>query len=110
VILELYGLELHGRHGVDEAERRDGQTFLVDVTLHVAQPAEDSVEATYDYRRARDLVHAVNERARYRLLETFAAAVAEALAAEPGVERVSVRIRKPGVAWAEWTAASVERP
>ena len=110
MILELHGLELHGHHGVDEQERRDGQTFFVDVTLHVAEPAGDSVEATYDYRRARDVVRTVNDGARYRLLETFAAAVADALAAEPGIERVSVRIRKPGVAWAEWTAARVERP
>jgi dihydroneopterin aldolase len=110
VILELHGIELHGRHGVDEDERRDGQTFLVDVTLQVAEPPEDSVGATYDYRRARDVVRTVNERARYRLLETFAAAVANALAAEPEIERASVRIRKPGVAWAEWTAARVERP
>jgi len=110
MILELHGLELFGRHGVDEDERRDGQTFFVDVTLHVDEPGGDRVEATYDYRRARDLVRAVNERANYRLLETFAAAVADALAAEPEVERVNVRIRKPGVAWAEWTAASVERP
>ena len=110
MILELHGVELFGRHGVDEDERRDGQTFFVDVTLHVAEPAEDSVEATYDYRYARDIVMAVNQRASYRLLETFAAAVADALAAEPEIERASVRIRKPGVAWAEWTAASVERP
>jgi dihydroneopterin aldolase len=110
MILELHGLELHGRHGVGEDERRRGQTFFVDVTLKVVEPGEDSVEATYDYRRARDLVRAVNERASYRLLETFAAAIADALAAEHAVERVSVRVRKPGVAWAEWTAASVERP
>jgi len=110
VIVEIHGLELFGRHGVGEQERSDGQTFLVDVMLHVEEPAEDSVEATVDYRRARDLVRAVNERASYKLLETFAVAAADALAAEPGVERVEVRIRKPGVAWAEWTAASVERP
>jgi dihydroneopterin aldolase len=110
MILELRGLELHGYHGVDEEERRHGQTFFVDVTLDVAEPGEDSVDATYDYRRARDLVRAVNDRTSYRLLETLAAAVADALEAEPGVERVSVRIRKPGVDWAEWTGASVERP
>jgi 7,8-dihydroneopterin aldolase/epimerase/oxygenase len=110
MILELHGLELFGRHGVDEDERRDGQTFFVDVTLHVAEPAEDSVEATYDYRRARDVVRNVNERASYRLLETFAAAVADALVAEPGIVRAGVRVRKPGISWAEWTAASVERP
>jgi hypothetical protein len=30
--------------------------------------------------------------------------------AERSPERGSVRVRKPGIAWAEWAAASVERP
>jgi dihydroneopterin aldolase len=110
MIVEIHGLELFGRHGVNEDERRDGQTFLVDVTLEVQEPREDSIDATVDYRRVRDVVLALNERTSYRLLETFAVAVAEALVAELSTERVSVRVRKPGVAWADWTAASVERP
>jgi dihydroneopterin aldolase len=110
MIVEVHGLELVGRHGVNEEERRDGQTFLVDVTLEVPQPREDAIEATVDYRRVRDVVLAVSEETSYRLLETFAAAVADALVAELPTERVNVRVRKPGVAWAEWTAASVERP
>ena len=110
MIVEIHGLELFGRHGVGEQERRDGQTFIVDVTLHVHEPVEDSIHATVDYRRVRDVVRAVSDRESYRLLETFAVAVADALLVERGVEKVGVRIRKPGVAWAEWTAASAERP
>jgi dihydroneopterin aldolase len=110
MIVELHGLELFGRHGVGEDERREGQRFLVDVTLELNEPREDMLDATYDYRRARDVVREVNERETFTLLETFAAAAADALAAEPRVERVRVRIRKPGIAWAEWTAATVERP
>ena len=110
MIVELHGIELFGRYGVGEQERREGQTFLVDVTLELAEPTDDALEATYDYRRARDLVREVNERESFTLLETFAAATAEALVGDPRVERVRVRIRKPGVAWAEWTAATVERP
>lgn len=110
MIVQVHGLELFGRHGVDDEEREQGQTFLVDVTLHVQEPAEDSLEATFDYRRARDLVRAVNDGRSYKLLETFAAAAADALAAEPEIERVSVTVRKPGIAWAAWTAATVERP
>ena len=110
MIVEIHGLELFGRHGVNQEERRDGQTFLVDVTLEVSEPREDTIEATVDYRRVRDVVLAVSERTSYRLLETFAAAVADALVAEFPAERVSVRVRKPGITWADWTAASVERP
>lgn len=110
MIVELRGLELFGHHGVDEEERKAGQTLLVDVTLHLQEPAQDSIDSTFDYRRARDLVAAVNERESYRLLETFAAAAADTLVAEPEIERVSVTVRKPGITWAEWTAATVERP
>jgi dihydroneopterin aldolase len=110
MIVEIHALELFGRHGVNDDERRDGQTFLVDVTLEVHEPQEDSIDATVDYRRVRDLVLAVNERTGYRLLETFAAAIADALVADAAIEHVRVRVRKPGIAWAEWTAASVERP
>jgi dihydroneopterin aldolase len=110
MIVQVHGLELFGRHGVDDDEREQGQTFLVDVTLHIQEPAEDSLEATFDYRRARDLVRAVNDGRSYKLLETFAAAAADALVAEPEIERVVVTVRKPGIAWADWTAATVERP
>jgi hypothetical protein len=54
MIVEIHGLEVFGRHGVGEAERRDGQPFLFDVTLDLAEPAEDSLDATVDYRSVRD--------------------------------------------------------
>jgi dihydroneopterin aldolase len=109
MIVEISGLEVHGCHGVDDDERESGQPFLVDVALQVEEPAVDNLDATFDYRRARDIVRAVNERESFKLLESFAVAVADELIAEAAVERVQVRIRKPGIAWAEWTAASVER-
>jgi len=110
MIVEVHGLEVFGRHGVNEEERRDGQAFLVDVTLQLAEPGADEIDATVDYRRVRDIVREGNEGTSYQLLETIAAAVADALVASLPVEQVAVRVRKPGVAWAEWTAATVERP
>jgi dihydroneopterin aldolase len=110
MIVEVHGLELFGRHGVGEDERRDGQTFLVDVELDVDEPREDAIEATVDYRQVRDVARAVSDARSYRLLETLAAAIAEALVDGLPVERVQVRVRKPGVAWAEWTAATAVRP
>jgi dihydroneopterin aldolase len=110
MIVEVHGVEVFGRHGVNEGERRDGQTFLVDVWLRIAEPSDDTITATVDYRRVRDIVRAVNESGSFQLLETFAAAVADSVREELLVEHVRVRVRKPGVAWAEWTAATVERP
>ncbi|HEU5277354.1 MAG TPA: dihydroneopterin aldolase [Gaiellaceae bacterium] len=101
---------MFGRHGVNEDERRDGQTFLFDVTLEVDEPRKDRIDATVDYRRVRDVIAAVSDAKSYVLLETLVAAVADALVEELQLERVRVRVRKPGVAWAEWTGVTCERP
>ena len=110
MIVEVHGLELFGRHGVNDDERRDGQTFSFDVTLEINEPKEDAIDATVDYRRVRDIVKSVNEAESYRLLETLVAAAADALQAELPVKRVRVSVRKPGVAWAEWAGVTCERP
>lgn len=74
------------------------------------EPREDRIDATVDYRRVRDVVAAVSAAKSYVLLETLAAAVADALVEELQLEKVHVRVRKPGVAWAEWTGVTCERP
>jgi len=110
MIVEVHGLEVFGRHGVNDDERRDGQKFLFDVTLEINEPKEDAIDATVDYRRVRDIITAVNEAESYRLLETLAVAAADALSAELPAKSVRVSVRKPGVTWAEWTGVTCERP
>jgi dihydroneopterin aldolase len=109
VIVEIHGLEIFGRHGVNEEERRAGQTFLFDVELVVDEPAEDEIHAAVDYRAVRDIVRAVSDAQVYSLIESLAASVADALVAALSVASARVRVRKPGISWAEWTAATVER-
>jgi 7,8-dihydroneopterin aldolase/epimerase/oxygenase len=111
VIVELYGLEVFGRHGVLESERREGQTFLFDVTLEVDKPREDRIEETVDYREVAARVQEVSGATRFDLLESLAAAVADALVESFPVASATVRVRKPrpaGIA-AEWSAATVRR-
>jgi 7,8-dihydroneopterin aldolase/epimerase/oxygenase len=110
VIVEIHGLEVFGRHGVGEEERRAGQTFLFDVTVEVGEPAEDALKATLDYRALRDTVREISDSRPYRLLESLASAAADEIASRFAVvDAVTVRVRKPGVAWAEWTAATASR-
>jgi dihydroneopterin aldolase len=109
VIVEIHGMEVFGRHGVGDAERRDGQSFLFDVTLEVAEPQEDAIDATVDYRAVRDAVRELSDARSYKLLESLAAAAADAIVTTFRVESATVRVRKPGVAWAEWTAATASR-
>jgi dihydroneopterin aldolase len=110
MIVEIRGLEVFGRHGVSDDERRDGQTFLFDITVDVAEPNDDSIDATVDYRRIRDIVRRVSEDNTFQLLESFAARVAEEIDDQVAANRVRVRVRKPGIEWAEWTGITCERP
>jgi dihydroneopterin aldolase len=111
--VEVRGLELRGFHGVMPHEAEHGQTFLFDVWVDLREPARDDVEATVDYRDVVAAVREVSDGQRFQLLESLAAAVADALLARFAVEGVRVRVRKPEVRLAapvEYTAASIERP
>lgn len=115
VTVELQGLELVGRHGVLDDERRDGQRFLFDVWLDVPVEAvaSDRLEDAVDYREVVAAVRQVSDGRAFRLLEALAGAVADALVSRFPVERVRVRVRKPDVRLAasvEHAAVIVERP
>ena len=113
VVVELHGLELLGRHGALGWERETEQPFLYDVELELPEPAADELDRTVDYREVVGLVRELSEARSFRLLESLAAAVADALLERFGqVERVRVRVRKPEVepgAPVEYAAASVRR-
>ena len=112
--VELQGLELHGFHGVNEQEQRDGQRFLFDVSLDVGERgATDRIEDAVDYRDVARAVAEVNEH-RFDLLEALATATADTLYERFRPDRVTVRVRKPNVKPAgmtvEFSAVTVERP
>ena len=112
--VELRGLEVFGRHGVGEHERREGRTFLYDIELGVGEAGlSDRIEEAVDYRRVATRVQEVSDGRQFQLLEALAAAVADALMESFPLERVRVRVRKRGIALAglaaEYTAAIAER-
>jgi dihydroneopterin aldolase len=111
VKLELHGLEIFGRHGVFENEKRDGQMFLYDVELDVDEPASDDLDQAVDYRLIVDAVQDVSDSRSFDLIESLAATVADALMARLPVRGVLVRVRKPhpGAIPAQWSAATAER-
>jgi dihydroneopterin aldolase len=112
VVVELAGLEIRGRHGVEDWERESEQPFLYDLRLELAEPRADRIEETVDYRAVVSVVREVSGGRQRRLLETLAAAVADALMERFPLECVRVRVRKPEVrldAPVEFSAATVER-
>ena len=111
VTVELYGLELEGRHGVEDDERSRSQPFVYDLWLEVPDEAtSDRIEDAVDYRAVAACVREVSGARAFHLLEALAAAVAEAIVERFPVARVRVRVRKPDVRLpVEHTAAIVER-
>lgn len=113
MIVELVGLEVFGRHGVDDDEREQGRIYLYDVALEIKGPEVDELQATTDYRAVAACVREVSDSREFRLIEALAAAVADELAERFPARRVRVRVRKPGISPAgltvEYSAATAER-
>jgi dihydroneopterin aldolase len=108
--VELHGLEVFGHHGVEEKERKRGQTLLWDVAWLQDEPSRDDISATVDYVDVAECVTQVSGEKHFELLESLAAAAADAILARFPVERVRVRVRKPNLGLpVEYSAATVER-
>ena len=97
-VIRLIGLGGVGRHGVLDEERRDGQTFLADVLMHVdtrEAAASDDLTATVNYAEVARGVVDVLEGEPVNLIETLAARIADVALAQPRVVEVEVTVHKP---------------
>lgn len=99
--IELTGVELWGFHGLLDHERSEGQRFLFDLELDLADgetvARTDAIADTVDYRRVAACVREVSEGRDFVTLEALAATLAEALLERFPVTRARVRVRKPDV-------------
>ena len=97
MIVRVSGLRVRGHHGVLAAERRDGQTFVVDVALTVPSPSTDDLADTVDYAVLSERLAAVVAGEPVDLIETLAARLADVCLDDPRVERAEVTVHKPEV-------------
>jgi len=93
--IRLRGLRVRGFHGVFEHERREGQDFVVDATLEVADPARDELALTADYGSLSEQLAAVVAGEPVDLIETLAQRLLAVCQSIPGVRRSTVRVHKP---------------
>ena len=94
----LRGLRAHGRHGVLEHEKQLGQTFVVDVVLHLdTRPAAagDDLTRTVHYGVLAEQVVDVLRGEPVELVETLAERVADVALAPDPVVAVDVTVHKP---------------
>ena len=96
--ITLTGLRASAFHGVFENERRDGQVFVLDVTVSLdfaAAAASDDLESTIHYGvLAEEIVTAV-ERDPVDLIETVAERIAQVVLAHRAAQLVTVTVHKP---------------
>ena len=94
----LRGLEVRGNHGVFDHERRDGQDFLVDITVWLdlaAAAASDDLADTVDYCALAQLAAGVVAGPPRNLIETVAAEIADAVMDDERLHAVEVVVHKP---------------
>jgi len=95
----IKGLRVFAYHGVNPEEKRDGQTFELDITLYASllrAGRTDDLNDTISYAKATKTALRVMNEAKYDLLEKVAQRVAEQLLIDyPDVEKVDVLLKKP---------------
>jgi 7,8-dihydroneopterin aldolase/epimerase/oxygenase len=96
--LTISGIECFGHHGVFDVERRDGQIFVIDLTLGLdtaPAAASDDLQDTVDYGSLVGAVKAAVERDPVDLIETLAARIAAICVSDRRVEWARVTVHKP---------------
>ena len=96
--IRLTGLRVRGFHGVFPEERRDGQDFVVDATLHLdlaPAAATDDLTLTVHYGELAEQLAQVVEGEPVDLIETLAERLAQVCLAHAAVTTVEVTVHKP---------------
>lgn len=97
--LAVTGIECFAHHGVFEHERREGQTFVVDLTLGLdvrRAAASDDLHDTVDYGSLVGQVKAAVESDPVDLIETLAERISGVCLLDDRVEWARVTVHKPG--------------
>jgi dihydroneopterin aldolase len=96
--LTLTGLRATANHGVFEHERRDGQEFVIDLTVWIdaaAAASGDELARTVHYGELAEEVVAAVERDPVDLIETVAERIAQVALAHGAARQVRVTLHKP---------------
>jgi len=96
--ITLTGLRVFGRHGVFEHEKRDGQEFVIDITvwLDLTAAAEtDDLTRTLHYGELAELAAGIVSGEPYDLIERVAGKIADEVMKDSRPEAVEVTVHKP---------------
>jgi dihydroneopterin aldolase len=101
-IIRLHNAVFYAYHGVMSDEQSLGGKFEVDVDLHCdlsEAKASDSLHQTVNYEKVYSVMKQAVVGKKYLLIEALAQNIASGmLNGFPAVQKVTVRVRKPGAA------------
>lgn len=110
--LQIRGIALECRLGIEEWEQQRPQPIWIDVELAIdaARAAQrDDVRDAVDYAALVQAVKDVVKGSSFRLMETLAEAVSARVLRDFAVPHVRVRVRKQALPGIEFAAVEVER-
>ncbi|MQY18009.1 dihydroneopterin aldolase [Nocardia macrotermitis] len=96
--IELVGLRAFGFHGCFDFERREGQEFLVDITLWLdftEAAATDDLSHTVHYGELAERALAIVQGPPRNLIETVVCEIADDVMTDPRVTATEVVVHKP---------------
>lgn len=96
--IALNGLTAYGYHGVLDHERRNGQQFVVDLTISLPLDGpgrSDDVADTVNYAEVADKVAGIIQGEPVDLLETLAARISRTVLSDERILEVEVTVHKP---------------
>ena len=95
----IKGLKIYGYHGVNPEEKKNGQNFFLDITLHVNLSNacfSDDLADTVNYSSVIKLISSVFTEKSYNLIEAAVQHVADAVLSEfKAVLQVDLCLKKP---------------
>ncbi|MFS8099813.1 dihydroneopterin aldolase [Lentzea alba] len=96
--IALTGLRVRGNHGVFEHEKRDGQEFVVDITLWLdlsSASRTDDLTQTVHYGELAEMAAKIIGGEPYDLIETVAGKIADTAMQDTRLHAVEVTVHKP---------------
>lgn len=96
--IALTGLRVRGHHGVYEHEKREGQDFLVDITVWLdlgPAASSDDLDHTLNYGELAERAAAVLSGPPKDLIEAVAGEIADDVVSDPRVRAAEVTVHKP---------------
>lgn len=96
--IALTGLQVRGNHGVFDHEKRDGQDFLVDITVWLDlgdAAATDDLTKTLHYGELAEMAAGIVGGEPRDLIETVAAEIADEVMKDERAYAVEVTLHKP---------------